>query len=440
MTERSRNSLPKGQDSESVCRIGLDGIVRKSPDGKNMLTVDEALARLLENIFPVNGTETVSLLQANGRVLAENRYSDVAVPNTDNSAMDGYAFRFSDVTGPETVLLIRQRIPAGHPGGGLGPGEAARIFTGAPLPDGADTVMRQEWCLVEGNRLKFERLPVKGESVRQAGEDVEKGDMVLSAGTRLQAGHIGIAASVGLTHLPVVRKPKVALMSTGDELVLPGESLLPGKIYNSNRYTLRTLLEDFGCEVSDFGIVPDDFQMTCSMLVDAAAGHDLILTSGGVSVGEEDHVRAAIEAEGKVHFWRIAVKPGKPLVYGEIGCPSGIRRNVAIIGLPGNPVSIYVTFLLFVRPCILRMQGVFDVMPKTVRVRAASSHDRADERNEFLRARLNERGEAELFDNQGSGVLSSVVWGDGLIDNPPGRTINVGDWVKFIPFAGFFRS
>lgn len=404
-----------------------------------MLTTDEALSRLLENVSPVNEVETVTLLQANGRVLAESQYSDVTVPNTDNSAMDGYAFRFSDITGPETVLLIRQRIPAGHPGGGLGPGEAARIFTGAPLPDGADTVMRQEWCLVEGNRLKFERLPVKGESVRQAGEDVEKGDMVLSAGTRLQARHIGIAGSVGLTHLPVVRKPKVALMSTGDELVLPGEPLLPGKIYNSNRYTLKVLLEDFGCDVSDFGIVPDDFQMTCSMLAEAAKEHDLILTSGGVSVGEEDHVKAAIETEGKLHFWQIAVKPGKPLAYGEIDNPSGIRRNVAIIGLPGNPVSSYVTFLLFVRPYILRMQGVTDVTPKAVRVIAASTHDRADERNEFLRARLNEQGEAELFDNQGSGILSSIVWGDGLIDNPPGRTIKTGDWVKFIPFSEFFH-
>ncbi len=404
-----------------------------------MLTADEALSRLLENVFPVNEVETVTLLQANGRVLAESQYSDVTVPNTDNSAMDGYAFRFSDVTGPETELVIRQRIPAGHSGTGLGSGEAARIFTGAPLPDGADTVIRQEWCLVDGSRLKFERMPVKGESVRQAGEDVKKGDIVLNAGIRLQARHIGIAASVGLAHLPVVRKPKVALMSTGDELVFPGEPLLPGKIYNSNRYTLKILLEDFGCDVSDFGIVPDNFQMTCSMLAEAAKEHDLILTSGGVSVGEEDHVKAAIEAEGKLHFWQIAVKPGKPLVYGEVNSPSGIRRNAVIIGLPGNPVSSYVTFLLFVRPYILRMQGVTDVTPKAVRVRAASMHDRADERNEFLRARLNEQGEAELFANQGSGVLSSIVWGDGLIDNPPGRTIKTGDWVKFLPFSEFFH-
>lgn len=405
-----------------------------------MLTVEEAISRLLENSSPVEEVETVSLLQANNRVLAENQYSDVTVPNTDNSAMDGYAFRFGDVTGPETVLFIRQRIPAGHPGGKLGLGEAARIFTGAPLPEGADTVIRQEWCRVEGNRLRFERLPAKGESVRRAGEDVKKGNRVLDAGIRLQARHIGIAASVGVTHLPVVRRPRVALMSTGDELALPGEPLLPGKIYNSNRYILKVLLEDFGCEVSDFGIVPDDFQMTCSMFAEAAKEHDLILTSGGVSVGEEDHVKAAIEAEGKLHFWRIAVKPGKPLVYGEIGCLSGIRKKTAIIGLPGNPVSSYVTFLLFVRPYILRMQKVSEIMPKAVMVRAASSHEKADERNEFLRARLNEQGEAELFGNQSSGVLSSIVWGDGLIDNPPGKTIRVGDWVKFIPFSEFFRS
>lgn len=405
---------------------------------KVMLTVEEALSRLLDAVRPICDVETVPLLAARGRVLARTQYSGMDVPGADNSAMDGYAFRFSDIGGMDTVLAIRQRIAAGHQGSRLGSGEAARIFTGAPIPEGADTVIRQEWCSVEGDRLRFTQLPSKGESIRRAGEDIRKGDAVLSAGTRLQARHIGIAASVGLTHLPVCRKPKVALMSTGDELVSPGEPLPQGKIYNSNRYMLAALLENAGCDVSDYGIVPDDFQATYTALAEAAKGHDLILTSGGVSVGEEDHVKAAIEAQGTLHFWKIAVKPGKPLVYGDISGSTEASENTAIMGLPGNPVSAFVTFLLFVRPYILRMQGIKDVMPKPVRVRAANSYNKTDDRNEFLRARLNEQGEAELFDNQGSGVLTSVVWSDGLVDNPPGNIIRAGDWVKFIPFGELF--
>ena len=404
-----------------------------------MLTVTEALSRLLDSVSPIRDIEIVSLSRANGRVLAETQYSHVMVPNADNSAMDGYAFRFGDLKDSGTVLTVRQRIPAGGQGKKLDEGEAARIFTGAPLPEGADTVVRQEWCTAEGDRLKFMQMPQKGDSVRLAGEDVKKGEPVLSGGTRLRAQHLGVAASVGLTDLPVVRKPKVALMSTGDELVMPGDPLSPGKIYNSNRYVLRALLEDFGCIVSDFGIVPDNLRATCSTLANAADEHDFILTSGGVSVGEEDHVRRAIEAEGTLHFWKIAVKPGKPLVYGEIGKASHTgKKSVPIIGLPGNPVSGFVTFLFFVRPYILAMQGIKEFMPKPVRLLSASSLDKADERHEFLRARLNGKGDVELFGNQGSGILSSVVWGDGLVDNPPGQIIRKGDWVSFIPFSEFF--
>lgn len=403
-----------------------------------MLTVAEAVSRLLDSVLPIRETERVFLSEANGRVLVTTQYSAVTVPNMDNSAMDGYAFRFADVKGADTVLTVRQRIPAGGQGAKLGESEAARIFTGAPLPEGADSVIRQEWCSVEGDKLKFLRFPEKGDSVRLAGEDVKQGEPVLYAGTRLRAQHLGVAASVGLIGLPVARKPKVALLVTGDELLMPGNPLLPGKIYNSNRYVLRALLEDFGCIVTDYGIVPDNFRATCSALASAADDHDLILTSGGVSVGEEDHVKAAIETEGKLHFWKIAVKPGKPLVYGEIGKASPGKKGVPVIGLPGNPVSGFVTFLLFVRPYILRMQGVQDIAPKAIPVRSASSHDRPGERQEFLRARLNGEGEAELFGNQGSGILSSLVWGDGLVDNPPGRSIAIGDWVKFIPFSEFF--
>lgn len=403
-----------------------------------MLTVNEALDNLLEMALQVPEKETVAISQANGRVLAESQYSGIDVPNTDNAAMDGYAICFSDLDIADTVLTVRQRVPAGQRGGPLQSGEAARIFTGAPIPEGADTVVRQEWCIVDGDQLRFTRLPQeKGESVRYRSEDLGKGDIVLKKGTRLQAQHLGIAASVGLVDLPVIRRLKVALMSTGDELVMQGESLTPGKIYNSNRYTLRALLENLGCAVTDFGIVADNLKATQAVLAEAAkTGHDLILTSGGVSVGEEDHIKPAIESQGRLHFWRVAVKPGKPLVFGEIDERSASHsRSTPIIGLPGNPVSSFVTFLLFVRPFLLRMQGVEDVFPKYFSLRADFKLDNPDERNEFLRVRLNETGGLEPFGNQGSGVMSSTVWGDGLIDNPPGQPVKKGDFVRFIPFS-----
>ena len=404
-----------------------------------MLTVEEALSQLLKTVRPICGDEKVALSDANGRVLAETQYSRIRVPNADNSAMDGYAFRFADVVDPDTVLTVRQRIPAGSHGEKLKKGEAARIFTGAPLPEGADTVQRQEWCRVDGEQLKLLRFPEKGGSVRLAGEDIHTGDAVLKCGTFLQARHLGLAAAIGLADLPVVRKPEVALMSTGNELVMPGtgKPLAPGRVYNSNRYMLKALLDDFGCVVSDYGIVPDKLSSTCSVFSEAASTHDLILTSGGVSVGEEDHVRNAIAATGKLHFREVAVTPGKPLVFGEVA--SGLTgKTVPVIGLPGNPVSSFVTFLIFVRPYLLKMQKVKNVVPRSFRVKAAFSWNKPDERNEFLRARLNEEGEAELFDRQGSGVLSSLVWGDGLVDNPPGRSIAKGDRVRFLPFNGFF--
>lgn len=403
-----------------------------------MLTVNEALKCLLEMAAQVPESEMLAISKANGRVLAESQYSGIDVPNADNAAMDGYAIRFSDLNGTGTVLTVRQRVPAGHIGGKLQSGEAARIFTGAPIPEGADTVVRQEWCEVDGDRLRFTRLPEKkGESVRYRGEDLEEGDLVLKKGTRLQAQHLGMAASIGLVHLPVTRRLKVALMSTGDELVMQGESLTPGKIYNSNRYTLRALLENLGCTVTDFGIIADKFKATQVALAEAArTGHDLILTSGGVSVGEEDHIKPAIESLGRMHFWRVAVKPGKPLVFGEIDERSGLSSaSAAIIGLPGNPVSSFVTFLLFVRPFLLRKQGVENVFPKSFSLRADFTLDNPDERNEFLRVRLNEAGGLEPFGNQGSGVMSSTVWGDGLIDNLPGQPIKKGDFVRFIPFS-----
>jgi molybdopterin molybdotransferase len=276
--------------------------------------------------------------------------------------------------------------------------------------------------------VTIKHAPKSGEWIRRAGEDITSGSVVLPAGARLRSQELGLAASVGLAELPVKRKLKVAVFFTGDELTMPGEPLAPGAIYNSNRFTLRALLENLGCEITDFGIVPDSLEATRSVLRESAQGHDLIITSGGVSVGEEDHIKPAVEAEGKLNMWQIAVKPGKPLAFGEV-------RQAFFIGLPGNPVSSFITFMMFVRPFVLRLQGVEGaIAPRAFQMRADFDWPKADKRNEFLRARINDVGGVELFRNQSSGVLTSTVWGDGVIDNPPGQTIAAGDLVRFIPF------
>jgi molybdopterin molybdotransferase len=339
--------------------------------------------------------------------------------------------RAADCASGAATLTVSQRIPAGHVGQPLLAGTAARIFTGALIPEGADAVVMQEQCELAGNQVTVRHAPKSGEWIRRAGEDITSGAVILPAGTRLRSQEMGLAASVGLAELPVRRKLRVAVFFTGDELAMPGQPLAPGAIYNSNRYTLRALLENLGCEISDFGIVPDSLDATRSVLRRAAQEHDLIITSGGVSVGEEDHIKPAVEAEGKLNMWQIAVKPGKPLAFGEV-------KDAFFVGLPGNPVSSFVTFLLFVRPFILRLQGVADeraLAPKAFQLRADFSWPKADRRNEFLRARLNEQGGLDLFPNQSSGVLTSTVWGDGLIDNPPGQVIQPGDTVRFIPFS-----
>jgi molybdopterin molybdotransferase len=350
--------------------------------------------------------------------------------------MDGYALRAADCAGGASTLKVAQRIPAGHVGGFLEPGTAARIFTGALIPDGADAVVMQEQCELYGDVVTVKHAPQPGEWIRRAGEDVRAGSIILPAGTRLRSQELGLAASVGLARLPVRRRVRVAVFFTGDELAMPGEALKPGAIYNSNRFTLRGLLENFGCEFTDYGIVPDSLQATRDTLRAAAKQHDLIITSGGVSVGEEDHIKPAVEHEGRLNMWQIAVKPGKPLAFGEVRRGEDDAGSAFFMGLPGNPVSSFVTFLLFVRPFLLRLQGVSgDVNPRALPMRADFDWPKADRRNEFLRARINEQGGLELFPNQGSGVLTSTVWADGLIDNPPGQAIARGDTVRFIPFA-----
>jgi molybdopterin molybdotransferase len=405
----------------------------QKPAPKPMLSVREALDFLLSAARPVSETEVVPTLEANGRVLAEDQTSTINVPSADNTQMDGYAVRAADCASGAATLKVAQRIPAGHVGEHLAPGTAARIFTGALIPDGADAVVMQEQCEAVGDSVTVRHTPKAGEWIRRTGEDIVKGSVILPAGTRLRSQELGLAASVGLATLPVRRRLRVAVFFTGDELAMPGEPLAPGAIYNSNRFTLRGLLENFGCDITDFGIVPDSLEATRDTLRSAAREHDLIITSGGVSVGEEDHIKPGVEAEGRLNMWQIAVKPGKPLAFGEVRRDGGAAF---FLGLPGNPVSSFITFLLFVRPFLLRLQGATGpVEPRAYSMRADFNWPKADRRNEFLRARMNAAGGLDLFPNQGSGVLTSTVWGDGLVDNPPGNPITAGDTVRFIPFA-----
>ncbi len=394
----------------------------------DMLSFDEAYEKLLGFVRPVREVEEVDTLFAAGRVLAVDQHSTIDQPPMDNSGMDGYALRAVDVPVAGTRLPVSQRIPAGSVGHELAPGTAARIFTGAPLPPGADTVVMQELCEHAGDEVVVNTVPRAGEAVRRMGEDVARGARVLPAGLRLSPQAVALAASVGLARLPVHRRVKVAVFSTGSELVMPGEPLPPGGIYNSNRYLLRGLLAGLGCEVEDFGIVPDRLDATREVLRRAAEGHDLILTSGGVSVGEEDHVKPAVEAEGSLDMWKIAMKPGKPLAYGRV-------HGAAFIGLPGNPVSSFVTFLLMVRPFLLATQGVSEVAPASMQLRADFDWPRPDRRREFMRSRMNAQGGVELFANQGSAALESTVWANGLVDIPAGTVIACGETVRFLPYG-----
>ena len=397
-----------------------------------MLTVDEALKFLCDAVHPITAAEIIPTLAANGRVLAAAQTSQIDVPPMDNTQMDGYAVRAADCASGAARLHVAQRIPAGVVGLPLAPGTAARIFTGALIPEGADAVVMQEQCTTDGDDVVIAHRPASGEWIRRRGEDIQAGSVILAAGTRLRAQELGLAASVGLAELPVIRTINVAVFFTGDELAMPGEALTPGAIYNSNKFLLRGLLENLGCTITDYGIVPDTLEATRATLRAAACEHDLIITSGGVSVGEEDHIKPAVEAEGRLNMWQIAVKPGKPLAFGEIDRTDG---KAYFLGLPGNPVSSFVTFLLFVRPFILRLQGVENVTPLSTMMRANFSWTKPDRRNEFLRARIGADGALVLFPNQGSGVLSSTVWGDGLIDNPAGHAIVPGDLVRFISFS-----
>lgn len=398
---------------------------------KGLLSVDEALDVLLAGARPVTGVEQVPTLDAAGRVLAQEQRSTMDVPPMDNSAMDGYAVRAADVKAPDARLRIAQRIQAGAVGRALEPGTAARIFTGAPIPPGADAIVMQEYCATDGEFVVVKKVPQPEAWIRRTGSDIRKGDCILAAGTRLRPQDTGLAASVGIKALPLLRRVRLGLFFTGDELVMPGDPLPPGRIYNSNRFTLNGLAQVFGCELRDYGIVPDSLDATRAMLRRAATECDVIVTSGGVSVGDADFVKPAVEAEGSLLMWKIAMKPGRPLAFGKVG-------EAAFIGLPGNPVSSFVTFLIFVRPFLLRTQGIAQVAPRAIEARADFDWPEPDARREFLRVKWNTAGGLEIYPTQDSAVMTSTAWADGLVDNPANHAVRKGERVRFLPYSELF--
>ncbi len=402
------------------------------PNTETLIAYDEALKSLVERVLPTTKIVSRPLLQALGDVLAQDLSAAIDVPSADNSAMDGYALNTRALSASgETVLPVSLRIAAGEAGTMLASGTAARIFTGALLPSGADTVIMQEQVRLVGNTIRFERKPARGENIRLAGNDIRRGDTILSKGCRLRPQELGIAASIGLQTLPVFERTRVGIFFTGDELVEPGQELGPGKIYDSNRYTLHGLLQSMGCEIVDCGLVGDTLQATKAAMLDASQRADLVVTCGGVSVGEEDHVRVAIEQLGDLHLWRLRIKPGKPLAFGNI-------NQTPFVGLPGNPVSVFATFLLFVCPLIKTLQGRPWEKPVVAPVVAGFDWPKPDSRREFLRARLEYNDACELvariYPNQDSGVLTSTVWAQGFVDIAEGQTVNIGDRVDYLSF------
>ncbi len=405
-------------------------------DTSPLLAYHEALEQLTSSVAAVGKVVDKPLLQARGAVLAESIESRIDVPGCAMSSMDGYAINTADLAASgETSLPLSQRIAAGTAGVALATGTAARIFTGAPIPDGADAVIMQERVDADDHGIRFDSRPARGNNIRPAGNDILRGTMILHKGCRLRAQDIGLAASVGLQTLPVYEPVKVGMFFTGDELVEPGESLAAGKIYDSNRYTLHGLLESMGCEIIDLGLVGDTLAATSEAMERASTQADLVVTTGGVSVGEEDHVRIAIEQLGELRLWRLAIKPGKPLAYGQI-------NETAFIGLPGNPVSVFATFCLFVCPVIQIMQGQAWHEPIALPVSADFDWPKPDSRREFLRARLalDASGQTvvQIYPNQDSGVLTSTVWADGFVEIAENQTVQAGEPVNYLPFAQFF--
>jgi molybdopterin molybdotransferase len=398
--------------------------------GGRLMTGAEALALIADRVVALPEIENVPLKEAAGRILARDLVAPRSVPPHDNSAVDGYAVLFDDLTpGGETLLPVGGRAAAGHPlGRGARRGEAIRIFTGAPMPAGLDTVFMQEDVALDGDNVRLPSGLKRGANRRKAGEDISEGALAVRAGARLRPQELGLAASLGFAELPLYRRLRIALLSTGDEVHEPGEDLPPGAIYDANRYTLHALLTALGAEVTDLGIVRDEAEAVRSALARAVEGHDVIVTSGGMSTGEEDHVKAAVEAQGSLHFWRLAIKPGRPVALGQIG-------RAPFLGLPGNPVAVMVTFLAFARPLLLRLGGATISEPRSFEVRAGFEYKKKAERREYVRAHL-EGGVARKFPRDGAGILSSMVESDGLVVLDEATTrVAPGDPVAFLPFG-----
>lgn len=391
-----------------------------------MLSVEKAIAELLQSCRVLAEPVPTRLGQALGRVLAQDITAGIDVPPADNSAMDGYAFRHAEWPGLERILPLSQRIPAGLRPPALTPGTAARIFTGAEVPEGADTVVMQEHCRAVGEGVVIEKCPLEGANIRRLGQDIRCGQQVLARGRRLEPQTLGLVASLGIAEFDTFRPLRVAVISNGSELVEPGEAVKPGQIYNSNRYMLSGLVRRWGFELCDYGIAPDDPFAIRDLLARAAAETDVILSSGGVSVGEEDHIKDVVEDLGSIDLWKVAIKPGKPFAFGRVG-------KTPFLGLPGNPSSVLVTALIIARPYLMTCQGLSNAAVVPVRKRAMFS-SRGGPRQVYLRAKSVADG-VECHPRQSSGVLMSTVWGDGLVVQAPGQDIAEGDEVDFIPYA-----
>jgi molybdopterin molybdotransferase len=394
----------------------------------SMISVPDAIARLQSSSSVLVGSESCALKACSGRVLAKDVIAGIDVPPADNSAMDGYALCTSDWNGSDQALQISQRIVAGTPPEALQPGTAARIFTGAEIPQGADTVVMQEKCRLDGQSVYMESVGPQGNNIRPQGQDMRRGAIVLKAGQRLRPQDIGLIASLGFAHIEVRKRLKVALVSTGSELVEPGEEAKPGQIYNSNHYMLDSLLSNWGFEVVDFGITEDDPQILSEVMTDASQRADVIVTTGGVSVGEEDHVKAIVESLGQLDLWRVAIKPGKPFAFGNV-------RGTAFLGLPGNPVSALVTLLIIGRPFLFACQGISDCNVMPVK-QTALFEQKGSKREVYIRVKSSEQG-VEVFPQQSSGALYSTSWADGLAVQRPDQDIVRGESVEFIPFTLF---
>ncbi|NBS26253.1 MAG: molybdopterin molybdenumtransferase MoeA [Gammaproteobacteria bacterium] len=396
----------------------------------DLISLEKALAFLLQDAEENASTVNVELRDAVGCMLTEEKHALINVPEFDNSAMDGYAVNSADISAAGCTLSVSQTIAAGHPGTPLERGTAAKIFTGAAIPNGADAVVIKENTRAENDEVEIMQMPAAGENIRVTGCDVQKGSVVLSKGRRIGPQDLGLLASLGISELSVKKPLTVAILNTGDEVIALGTPLKPGQIYDSNSYTLEALLKTLGMNVIKMGIVQDTLEQTEQALQQAAEQADCIISTGGVSVGDEDHVRAAVEKLGQLALWKLAIKPGKPFSYGRVNAKP-------FFGLPGNPVAVFVTFLLLVRPYLLKVQGAEPLEPATLQVPSGFDISKAGTRQEYIRVRLvNNHGAQELqaFNNQGSSIMTSISWADGLAEIPIGKTVSKGQLLKYFPF------